>query len=350
MNIPEFLTSEDVANIDSFDVHSYEFTNAVRNAKTTGEALELLTDRDLPYNVNTTIAENPNASHDVLAKLASKSRHRWEWRAISAGFRRKIANIAEHDENTPYASSIIRNKVNDPVGAAAYFVQTGKAIAEDLWHDLGSRGIISLAYMSDNVDGDHFGPIYDDKFGAFDVNTPAEYLLSPGYFCDWIETVPDPDRDYIESVLVDEFEIFMEDLENVIDRIDDSIMILLAATYGVTHGHLEIADPAAYKDLMIDGMEDYSPEQLDQAVEIISEPDQLEGPRFNELTEAEREVLVDNLVTASGHYIHKFFGTTAHLLNLILLHPETSESIRKRIREARVPGTEQTLQSMEGTE
>ena len=344
MEVPEFLTLNDLASIEQFDARSSGFRDAVANPQTQTEVLEALAELDLPYTVNSAMAGNRNVSHHTLQKLAGKARHRWEWRAINAGFRRLSSDISAYDENTPYAPSIVGKKLENPSDAAAYFCQTGTAIAEDLWHDLATREIIRLDYESDTVDGDHFGPIYEDKVRGFAVHTPAEYLLGRASSCSWIEQVPDPDQSYIEETMVEEFEAFTDDMDNVIDRIQSPIMLLLAAAQGLTNGHLEISDAATYRVLMIDAMEDYSPEQLDKAVEIISEPDHLNGPRYGELSDVEREILVTNLILASQHYVHLYFKTTAHLLNLILLHPETAESARQKIQQANVPGTEWTIQ------
>jgi len=99
-------------------------------------------------------------------------------------------------------------------------------------------------------------------------------------------------------------------------------------------------------ELEVEAMEDYSPENLDIAVKIISEPDHLVGPRYTDLSEAQKETLATNLILASKHYVHRYFRTTAHLLNLLLLHPETSQSTRKKIVDAEVPGTERTIQKL----
>ncbi len=349
MEIPEFLTLDDLANIEEYDTSSYNFKNAITNPQTSSDVLDALADMPLYYTLNTAIADSRNVSHGTLHKLAAKARHRWEWRAIYAGFRRNIPNINSYDKDTPYAASIVNSKLVEPIDAAAYFCQTGQSITEDLWHDLATRKIIELGYESDSIDGDHFGPIYEDKVRGFEAHTAAEYLLSPGYFCSWIEQVPDPDHSYIESLMLEEFDMNGDDLAEIFsDRIGDPYPTLMSAAYGLFNKHLEIVNRDAYTSMMIEAMEDYSPDQLDKSVEIISEPDHLNGPRYVQLSDAQKETLTANLILASSHYVHLYFKTTAHLLNLLLLHPDTPESARKEILDAEVPGTEWTLGTLNG--
>lgn len=341
----KFITQKDFHTIDFVQESGWDISNAIKNPKTTSAVLEKIASVPSNYMVRTAIAENPNVTNKALKLVAENMSHRWEWRAVWNTFIKRVTDSeAIHDKNTPYASFILNSKLSNPEYVAGYFSVAGGAMAEDLWHDLASRKILELGYREDSYDGDHFGPLWDDKVSEFD-GSPAEYILSPGYFCEWISRKQEADLGWVSENLTG---ILSDDPEWIIERfIEDSIddlPLLFAACHGLVNKHLTVADSDAFDNFVVETMLDYDSEMLDVEVSIDSDPEHLQGPRFADLSADDIMHLTENLLLASNHYIPKNFRITPHLLSLVLLHPNTPQEVKDKIIAADVAGMKSTLE------
>lgn len=311
---------------------SYELWARLRHPDTSLPALEFLAAADgVSYNLLTSVAENPNATETLLATLAARAWHRWEWRAINSAFGRLAAPFpADH----PFAPAITDHPMESAFQAASYVRHAGPAMAQDLWHELAVAGRIELGYQPDTVDGDHFGPIWDENVVGVEAHTPAEYLLTSGYDTHWIDQEPDPDIPFIEEDIAETLEYFIDE-EGILDYVGHKepspFTQLLAIVYGQENGLVEIASDIAYRDLVIEAMEDHDPERLDVTVEIIDTPG-FPAPRYGQLTGPQRTRVIMNLVLADTHWYPQSFDLVVHLLSLLALHPHTSEEQRELIR------------------
>ena len=294
-------------------------------------ALLELAKRDFSYAVRTKIAEAANTDEEVLEALIKHPTQRWEWRAIATQYSKLYESfIKNYEANEPLCKDMISGRFSAPSLAAAYLLHTGGMLAEDLWQDLANRDIIELGYQVDTYDGDQFGPIYDEKI---DLYSAAQYLLSPGYFCEWIDKVSEVDTDYVfESFMEDYVDDYLENQEyqDESDITESSYALLIAAAYGFTNEHLQILDQDAYNAVLTNAVEEFDPEMVDQSVEVSGAP-AVVGKRFSELDEKEREQVIENLLIAEKHFITAEFGISSHLLSLILLHPNTTAAQKAKI-------------------
>jgi hypothetical protein len=226
---------------------------------------------------------------------------------------------------------MVAGTFESPNLASAYVLFTGPMFAEDLWHDLASSGVLELAYQADTVDGDRFGPLYDEKL-AID-GSPEHYLLSPGYFCTWIEREPDADVDYVLDYLEDSYaEEYLDNAEyqESEDLTEDSYAMLVGTARGFASGHLQVADAEKLSELVTDWVTEFDEELVEQKVSITGTPE-ISGPRFGDLSESERANVIDNLLLANQHFMMSNLGITKHLLSLVLLHEKTTQGQKSKI-------------------
>lgn len=316
--------------IDSSD---WNISRRIQHPGTSKEALLILAKKDLFYSIRSAIAQAPNTDEEILEILTSYPTQRWEWRAIYTQMRSLYNSfLKNYEANEPLCSDMINGKFSSPSLASAYLLHAGGMLAEDLWHDLAERKLLDLGYQNDTYDGDQFGPIYDPKINLYGS---AQYLLSPGYFCEWIEKVPDVDTDYVfESILdaaaEDYFE--QEDYKEEEDLTESYMGALVAGAYGFTNGHLEMKDPEAYSKFFSEMVEGYDIEMLDMDVKLSGEP-AVVGKRFRDLSESEIDNVIANLIIANKHYICDKFGITGHFFALLLIHPNTTDTQKELILE-----------------
>jgi hypothetical protein len=331
MSKPKPISLDEAKSIEiSYDDWT-QINSRLNHPDTAQAALLELAKRDLPYTVRTQIAEAANTDEEVLEQLIKHPTQRWEWRAISTKYRELYASfIKNYEGNEPLCKDMVSGRFSSPALSAAYLMEAGGMLAEDLWHDLATRDIIELGYQVDTYDGDQFGPIYDSKL---DLSGSAQYLLSPGYFCEWINKVPEADTDYVfETFMEDYVEDYLEEqlFHEEADVTESGYAVLVAAAYGFTNGHLIVADREAYNRVITEAVEEFDSEMVDQTVEIIAEP-AIVGKRFKDLDEKERDFVIDNLLSAEKHFLTSGFDISSHLLALVLLHPNTSDEQKAKI-------------------
>lgn len=303
---------------------------------TTQEALlELAKRTELSYAVRSQIADSIHCDEEVLEVLSSYTTDRWEWRAITNKYRELYSSYLEGlDEKAPFSPQMTAGTFEKEALASAFVLQTGPMFAEDLWHDLGTEGILNLDYQVDTIDGDRFGPLHDEKLSI--DGTPEHYLLSPGYFCTWIERESDVDVDYvIEHVAESYAEEYLDNAEyqESDDLTEDSYAMLVGTSIGFVAGHLQVADPEKLSELLTDWASEFDQELVDQKVKITGAPE-ISGPRFRDLSEVEVGNMIDNLLIANRHFVMRNLGITKHLLSLVLLHEKTTQGQREKILES----------------
>lgn len=343
---------EEIQTADLGGWSNYAVTGRLRHPDTSLDVLQYAAhDPRSSYNVLSTVAEHKNTNEELLEELVEKSHHRWEWRSCASKFRRNFAvNSDAYPENAAYPEAAINSLITNSGEAATYVTKCGGKIAEDLWHDLATREIVELSYQRDHVDGDQFGVYSYNKIYAEGV---VEFFLSPGYFCTWIDTVPDPDRHYLEDNFLEYHnEEYLENEEwNDSDELSDLVEAssIVALTYGVANGHLTIQDETQYLQLLVDNAEVNDPERVDVSVVITDKPE-IDGPRYADLTTAQKTLLIANLISASQHYLHNKWGTAGHLLSLILLHPLTPQKHKDIIISADPSGARTTIEFLQKSE
>lgn len=307
-----------------------------RHPETSKEALLAIAEREgIFYAVLTRVAESPQADEEVLEALTKKARHRWEWRAIYTRFCKLYESfISNYNDKEPFSNAMISGQFGTPSLAAAYISHTGGMLAEDLWHDLATRNIIELDYQADTIDGDQFGPLYDSYVGI--GGSSAQYLLSPGYFCGWIDREPEADLGYVIDSFADDYaeDYLSEEMYKEADEItDNSYAMLVAMSYGIANNHIEITNEKKLTEKVTEWVAEFDEEMVDQLVTIVDTPG-VEGKRFQDLSAEEITSVLNNLLMAHKHFFPRTFGVTEHLISLILMHPHTTDDHKAMVLSA----------------
>jgi hypothetical protein len=291
----------------------------LKNPKRSTEFMEEFLNLDLGYDsreFNITLPENPSVTKSIIATLVTKAAHRWEWRALS-GFYAKQLEIAGLELKWDYPNYLIGEESSDLERAPLNVYSVMRYIAEDLWNDLGDQGSLHLTYVPDNVDGDHFGP-------ASISESCTEYLLSPGFECQWINLTRGI---VIDRVLesVEENWVFEEDWADDLSNEWNRVAVLLN---GLASGEIE-----NYNEKLVgEYIEAYADSDYYYETDMELLEFTYEGLRYKNLNQAQQMVLVSNLVLAHRNDMFlRHFGLTSHLLNLISIHPNTGGEVLEKI-------------------
>jgi hypothetical protein len=262
--------------------------------------------------VNNRIAQASQASQETLALLCKNAQHRWEWRSLWHTY--KAALIPSIDY-----LAIFKNKKVEVKDSAEFVLNISVELTAILWQELALHELITFYYQQDPDEGDHFGP--ED----FDLQeTPAEYILSPGFDVDWVTRDEYIDADYVSERLEDEWGSW----DAAIDKTG-------ALEYGATVGHLEPITPKAFADIFnelgsMGGMET-------QFIVTDTEPDlpkikkNLKNANYESLSEPIKHAIVVHLINTIEHPFLGGFKISQHLLKLLLMHPATPEESKALI-------------------
>lgn len=312
-----------------------ELRGRLRHPETSREALVTLTKRNnLPQNILSLIPDSPLCDEEILRILSQKTLHVWTIRGMTNRFKKIHSSYLNSlEEREPFSQQMISSRFENSSLAAAHFLWTGTAFSEYFWHDLATNEILRIDYRADTAEGDHFGPLYDDKFPEFD-NSLTEWILSDSENCDWIRLDTQVDIDFVVERLVGDEIVgaYLESQEyRSVDRVTkDAEAMALATAHGLENGHLESVDSGILETLMAEWLSDFDRELVDSEVAIISEP-KLSGLRFRDLSETQVENVVFNLLEANKHFLMQRLGIASHLLSLVVLHENTPAHLKNQI-------------------
>ena len=291
----------------------------LKNPDRSIEFMEQFLTLDLGYNsreFNITLPENPSVTKEIIATLVTRATHRWEWRALHSFYARQLV-IAGIDIKTEYPRELIGVELVDGDNAALVVFSAMRYIAEDLWNDLGDQGLLDLTYVPDSHDGDHFGP--------YSISESAtEYLLSPGFECNWIELTRTIVIDRVLEVAEDNWvyeDDWADDLTNGYNKANVFVN-------GIASGEIS----GYNENIAEDYLEGYEQNEYYYETEMELRPFTYEGLRYKNLTPEQQMYLVSNLIFAHHNDVFlRHFDLTSHLLNLIAVHPNTDGAVLERI-------------------
>ncbi len=290
----------------------YQLGDLLQDPATPFQLLHDVAEKNLSVEVNSKIAEASQVSQETLALLCKNAQHRWEWRSLWHAYRKVLA--PNHDY-----SVIFKDKPIEVTDSAEFVLSISVHLTAILWQELASHKLITFYYQQDTDEGDHFGP--DD----FDLQeTPAEYLLSPGFEVDWVTRNEYIDAEYVAERLEDEWGSW----DAAIDKTG-------ALEYGASNGHLEPITEKAFADIFqelgsIGGMET-------QFIVTDVEPDlskiakNLKKSNYEGLSDSTKHKIVFHLIDTLEHPLLGGFKMSQHLLKLLLMHPATPEESKALI-------------------
>jgi hypothetical protein len=268
---------------------------------------------NLGMEVNNRIAQASQASQETLAVLCKNAQHRWEWRSLWHAYRAVLNPSIDY-------SVIFKNKEVEVKDSAEFILNISVELTAILWQELAAHKLITFYYQQDTDDGDHFGP--DD----FDFDqSPAEYILSPGFEVDWVIRDEYIDSEYVSDRLADEWGSW-----------DSSIDKIGALEYGAALGHLEPLQEDVLKGiyeqelLSVGGMEA-------QFIITDVEPDlpkikkNLKNKNYEGLSDSIKHEIIVRLIDTLEHPFLGGFKISHHLLKLLLIHPATPEESKALI-------------------
>lgn len=291
----------------------------LKNGTHSTEFMEEFITLDLGFHgrsYNSTLAENPSITKAIIDKLVLKSSHRWEWRSLSSFYNKQL-ELAAIDVKADYPSELINITFDDAEKAVLTVHSAMSYIAEDMWNDLGLAGLLSLTYVPDNEEGDHFGP-------ESIIESPAEYVLSPGFNCNWIENTRSL---VIDRVLesAEENWVYEEDWSDDLSSDFNKAAVLVNALYS---GEISTFNEKLVKEY-IEQFE-YNDEYFETEMELLEFPE--DGLRYKNLSAEQQKNLVSNLIIAHNNDVFlRHFEITSHLLNLIAVHPKTDGAVLESI-------------------
>lgn len=302
---------------------SWDASNYLKDPARSTEFLEKVLLLDLggyQYAYYTAIAENPNVSQRIIDKLAERATHRWEWRALSGYYsrlaRKMNLTIPEHD----YSIELLDNTKLTDEQKIVYTYHALSYIAEDLWHDLGSRKILELGYYPDSYDGDHFGPLSILQSGT-------EYLLTPGFDCAWIEKIMSVDIGYLidDAESLWEYHVDYDGGNEWSEDLFSDYSTVAVFINGIASGDIQKYDSEIAQELL-KPLYEYDDQYSEVDIEILEFP--YEGLRYKNMNRYAQETLVRNLIFSHNNDVfNRRFRLSAHLLNLINAHPNTDPAV-----------------------
>ncbi len=290
----------------------YKLGDLLKDPNTPSHLLHEVAQLNLSMEVNSKIAEAPHVSQETLALLCKNARHRWEWRSLWRGYSKMLT------PNSDY-SVILKDKPVESADSAEFILSICADLTAILWQELAVNKLLTFYYQRDPDEGDHFGP------EGFDLQeTPAEYLLSPGFEVDWVTR-----NEYIEA------EYVAERLEEEWGSWDAAIDKTGALEYGASNGHLEPISEKAFAEIFkelgsVDGMEtQFIVTEVEPDLSKISE--NLRNLNYESLSSSTKHQIVMHLIDTLEHPLLGGFKMSQHLLKLLLMHPGTPEESKALI-------------------
>lgn len=287
--------------------------NLVKSQYCPADVLHQIADKNIDMWINSAIAESPNVELETLNLLAKNATHRWEWRSLTTGYRKVLAP----EKNA--IDFLKKSRTFDCKSSESLLMELAPVLTELLWQELALLGLLEFYYKYDELEGDHFGPIYLEL-----DYTPAGYLLSPGFEVEWISKTDHVEFEYVAEIVEDEWESWDE----------EALRSIGALATGVSLGHIEPITQKTYDEIFSE-MSEMPYEFIDTDVEIlpakINAELQEKGITFTELDDPRKMELVQHLVNTIKHPYFGGFGISQHILSLLLMHPSTPSDAKALI-------------------
>lgn len=287
---------------------SYALQTLVKSTECPAEVLHLIAEKNIAMVVNSSIADSPNVELRTLDVIAKNATDRWEWRSLSWGYRRVLA---PGDKAVDFLK---KNRSYEYKSAETLIMGIAPTLTELLWQELALLGLLKFYYINDIDEGDHFGPIELEL-----DNTPAGYLLSPGFEVNWISKTEHVEYEYVADRVEDEWETWDE----------EALCAVGALATGVSLGHLEPITQETYDEIFseIGGMGQMEAQFIDNVVEVVPEKINADlkqkGITYTDLDDNRKMELVQQLINTVKHPFFGGFEMSQHILSLLLMHPAT---------------------------
>jgi hypothetical protein len=317
-----FMKLVEKSTTDGYLGMSWEISDYLKNPDRTPEFLEKVLLLDLGgyrYAYYSAIADNPSVPQWVIDKLVTRATHRWEWRSLSGHYRKLASKLGLDDEVNDYPVCLLDGSALPQEDKVLNVYSALRYMTEDLWQDLASRNILELAYYPDNYDGDHFGP-------TDIIQSATEYLLTPGFDCNWIEKYYGVDVGYV----IDDAE---ELWERYVDDGDDAWAEDLMSDYsvgavfamGVSNGEITGYNVSEASEFLSNAFSDED-QYAEVEVAVLEFP--YRGIRYQQLAKEAQLSLATNMISVyETDVFHQHFRLVEHLLSLIAVHPSTHVSV-----------------------
>ena len=237
--------------------------------------------------------------------------------------------MSDHRYASSFAPALLNSEL-DPEIAAGVIREMLAAFSHQMWHDLAQQGHIELRYENS----------YRDRFGPSELFDSSESLLdelSPDiYDVDWIDKEEAFDLEYAKDIAEAYGEsVFGELFRDFPDGEAFSTSSLgYAIGAGLGLGDLEVLDDAAF-DTYLEACYGNDRNFYKVHFEVISDT-YWEGARFRELTESEQMHLARNLISSlSNSYLGEEHGISQHLIDCLVQHDDTAESVRSFLQSSK---------------
>ena len=290
----------------------YKISDLLKDPSTTPETQHEIAKQNLDIRVNCAIAESSQVKQETLALICKNAQHRWEWRSLWHAYRKALTPHYDY-------SVVFKDKPMEVADSAEFILSISGDLTSILWQELATHELISFYYQQDPDEGDHFGP---EDFDLQD--TPAEYLLSPGFEVDWVTRNEYIDAEYVAERLEDEWGSW----DAAIDKTG-------ALEYGASSGHLEPITEKAFSDIFkelgsIGGMEtQFIVTDIEPDLSKISK--NLKKSNYEGLSDSTKHKIIVHLIDTLEHPLLGGFKMSQHLLKLLLIHPATPQESKALI-------------------
>jgi hypothetical protein len=287
---------------------SYALQTLVKSTECPADVLHEIAEKNIAMEVNSSIADSPNVELRTLDVIAKNATYRWEWRSLRAGY---IKVLAPGDKAIDFLK---KNRIYEYKSAESLIMGIAPTLTELLWQELALLGLLKFYYIQDIDEGDHFGPI------ELQINnTPAGFLLSPGYDVEWISKTDHVEYEYVSERVEEDWETWDE----------EALSAVGALATGVSLGHLEPITPETYDEVFseISSMSQVEAQFIDTAVEVLPAKIKAEikqkGITYTDLDDNRKMELVQQLINTIKHPFFGGFELSQHILSLLLMHPAT---------------------------
>lgn len=295
---------------------SYALQTLVKSPECPADVLHQIAEKNIAMEVNSSIADSPNVELRTLDVLAKNATYRWEWRSLRAGY---IKVLAPGDKAIDFLK---KNRSYEYKSAETLIMGIAPTLTELLWQELALLGLLKFYYIQDIDEGDHFGPI------ELQINnTPAGFLLSPGYDVEWVSKTDHVEYEYVAERVEEDWETWDE----------EALSAVGALATGVSLGHLEPITPEIYDEVFseISSMSQVEAQFIDTAVEVLPAKIKAEikqkGITYTDLDDNRKMELVQQLINTIKHPFFGGFELTQHILSLLLMHPATPSDAKALI-------------------
>lgn len=287
---------------------SYALQTLVKSTECPADVLHEIAEKNIAMVVNSSIADSPNVELRTLDVIAKNATYRWEWRSLRSGY---IKVLAPGDKAIDFLK---KNRSYEYKSAETLIMGIAPTLTELLWQELALLGLLKFYYIQDIDEGDHFGPIELQI-----SNTPAGFLLSPGYDVEWISKTDHVEYEYVAERVEEEWETWDE----------EALSAVGALATGVSLGHLEPITPETYDEVFseISSMSQVEAQFIDTSVEVLPTKIKADlkqkGITYTDLDDNRKMELVQQLINTIKHPFFGGFELSQHILSLLLMHPAT---------------------------